>query len=113
MAESRLFAQFDNLKNIDVVQAALPGAHVLRNAAYANYQSQTDEDAFEDEFMYEEADGGAMVICREEFPISFIEYGTAKMSAQPFMRPAIDNNQDTIAEAIGKNVTEQIRLLVG
>ena len=113
MAESRLQAQLAALQNIDVVQALLPGAHVLRNAAFANYQSQTDEDAFEDEFTYEE-DGfeGAKVIACEEFNIGFIEFGTAKTAAQPFMRPAIDNNMEPITEAVNQNIQEQIKLLL-
>lgn len=38
------------------------------------------------------------VVCGEgdAYHMNFIEYGTAKMKAQPFMRPAADKNRDKI-----------------
>ena len=105
--------QLANLANIDAVQAMLPGAHLLRNAAFANYQGNTDEDAFEDEFMYDEyPPDGAQVICKEEFDITFIEFGTSKMAAQPFLRPAIDDNLDAIDSVVRDAVQKQLQDLV-
>ena len=112
MTESRLLVQLESLKNIDKTQAMLPAAHVLRSAAYWNYVDQTDEDAFEDEFTFDECDNGAFVQAKEEFNINFIEFGTSKMAAQPFMRPAIDSNQHEMAAAMKENIEAQMRELI-
>ncbi len=34
----------------------------------------------------------------------YVEYGTAKMSARPFMRPALDNNRNRIVKIFKKNI---------
>ena len=39
---------------------------------------------------------------------SFVEYGTAKMPAQPFMRPAYDQNKEKAAEAIKDRIRKRI-----
>jgi HK97 gp10 family phage protein len=43
----------------------------------------------------------------------FLEFGTSKMKAQPFMRPALQNNVDTASSAITAQINEGIDEIVG
>jgi len=36
----------------------------------------------------------------------FIEFGTSKMSAQPFLRPAVERNRETIRSLLGEGFEE-------
>lgn len=47
------------------------------------------------------------------FYAAFHEYGTSKMSARPFFRPAIDAKQDAIAEAVAAEVLRASRSVTG
>lgn len=38
----------------------------------------------------------------------FVEFGTSKQSAQPFMRPAYENNDDKAIKAIGEYIHKRI-----
>lgn len=38
-----------------------------------------------------------------------LEYGTEKMEARPFMRPALERNRDKIAKAVARGVNTAIR----
>jgi HK97 gp10 family phage protein len=37
---------------------------------------------------------------------SFVEFGTSKMAAQPYLRPAIDNNEEEILNAVGSKIID-------
>lgn len=39
----------------------------------------------------------------------FVEYGTAKMSAQPYLRPAFDENKDAVKREIIKEINNIIQ----
>jgi HK97 gp10 family phage protein len=45
---------------------------------------------------------------RDGFYGGMIEYGTKKMKAQPFMRPAFDENGDRVDEIISRKIQEGI-----
>lgn len=45
---------------------------------------------------------------RKEYYGTFVELGTANQPAQPFMRPAIDENKDKIAKAINDEVLKAV-----
>lgn len=109
MTTERLLAQLQALASIDPSTVLLPGAHVLRNKAYENYVQQTDPDAFEDEFVYEESGDGAHVISSEEFNIGIIEFGTGTFGGAPFMRPAIESERENIIRAVADEVQKQIK----
>ena len=38
----------------------------------------------------------------------FFEYGTSKMPARPFMRPAIDENRDAITQAVADKLRDRL-----
>jgi HK97 gp10 family phage protein len=46
---------------------------------------------------------------RDSFYWKFLEFGTAKMAAQPFLRPAFEANKEAAIEAIGKSLDETIQ----
>jgi HK97 gp10 family phage protein len=37
---------------------------------------------------------------------SYVEFGTSKMEAQPFLRPAIDGNEEEILQAVGSKIVD-------
>lgn len=45
---------------------------------------------------------------KKEYYGTFVELGTSKQAAQPYMRPAIDENQTEIAKAINQEVLRAI-----
>jgi HK97 gp10 family phage protein len=45
---------------------------------------------------------------RDGFYGPMVEYGTKKMQAQPFMRPAFDENEERVDEIIAQNIQEGI-----
>lgn len=44
---------------------------------------------------------------------AFVEYGTSKMAARPFMRPAADNKKQAATDAIVQSIREGIREATG
>jgi hypothetical protein len=85
-----------------------PGAKVLRDAAYQNYQI-TDPDAPADEFTYYGIPEGAEVSAQEEdFDIAAV----MEFDLAPFMRPAIDENETEITNAIKEAIQKQIEELI-
>jgi HK97 gp10 family phage protein len=50
-------------------------------------------------------------IQRDSYYWKFIEFGTAKMAAKPFLRPAFEANKEAAVEAIGKSLDETIQTM--
>jgi HK97 gp10 family phage protein len=50
---------------------------------------------------------------RDSYYWKFIEFGTAKMPAKPFLRPAFEANKEAAIEAIGKSLDETIQAAAG
>jgi HK97 gp10 family phage protein len=48
---------------------------------------------------------------KNEFYGTFVELGTSKQKAQPYMRPAVDENQHEIAKAINDEVIRALKEL--
>lgn len=46
---------------------------------------------------------------RDSFYWKFLEFGTQKMAAKPFLRPAFEANKEAAVEAIGKSLDETIQ----
>lgn len=53
--------------------------------------------------------GKARNIHKDSFYWKFIEFGTAKMGAQPFMVPAFETKKETAVDAIGEKLDERIQ----
>ena len=54
---------------------------------------------------------GVMVVYRAGHAV-FVEFGTYKMNAQPFLRPAIDGNQTKVVRAAGGEIQAEIRRVI-
>jgi hypothetical protein len=119
MIVSRLYFQLDSLKNIDPVAALWPAGLILKQAAVAIVPVDTGH--LRDSITVEElppSEQGIMVYAGAgEYEVNyagFVEYGTSNPNypIQPYMRPSIDENLDAMADAVSKNIHEQVRLLV-
>lgn len=53
--------------------------------------------------------GRSRDIDKDSFYWKFLEFGTSKMAAQPFMRPAFEAKKEAAVEAIGKKLDERIQ----
>ena len=53
--------------------------------------------------------GKARNVERDSYYWKFVEFGTAKMPARPFLRPAFEANKEAAVEAIGKSLDETIQ----
>lgn len=50
---------------------------------------------------------------RDAFYFPFVEFGTEKMPAQPFMRPAFESTKEAAIEAIKNKLAERVEKLAG
>lgn len=120
----------EKLERAAVRSAARQAANVFRDAA--RRQARAFDDPKTENKLYKhivttsgrfgevKAEGGAVMHVRVKdlqtyFYWYFLEFGTSKMQAQPFMRPAARNNwQEAIerfAEEIGPAIDKQMRKL--
>lgn len=53
--------------------------------------------------------GKARNVDKNSYYWRFVELGTSKMAAQPFMRPAFESKKEAAVEAIGKKLDERIQ----
>lgn len=53
--------------------------------------------------------GKARNVDKDSFYWKFQEFGTAKMAAQPYMRPAFEANKDAAIDRIGEKLDEHIQ----
>jgi HK97 gp10 family phage protein len=53
--------------------------------------------------------GGAKDFSQSAYYWSFLEFGTAKMAARPFMRPAFEGKKEAAVGAIAKKLDERIQ----
>lgn len=104
-----LLAQFKELENMDLVDAEKDGVQVFVDEA--KVLVPVDTGALQDSIRVEvEGDlvqfavGGGNI----DYAL-YVEMGTSKMPAQPFMRPAIDTKQKEALKAIGANLEKQMR----
>lgn len=46
---------------------------------------------------------------KNAFYMRFVEFGTVKTAARPFLRPALDEERDAVIRKVGRELWEQIR----
>lgn len=122
--QTRLFEQLENLKNINVVEALMPAGHALVRVAHEFVPVDTGN--LRDGIRAEELppqDNGIMVVAGGNQIIppnryrdlvnyaTFVEFGTSRMEAQPYMRPAVDLSQGEMSKLIAENINQQLRFL--
>ncbi len=115
MSLETLLAKLDKLSNIEVTQAALAGANVIRDGAKEIVPVDTGD--LKNSIIAIELppdEHGAMVSAgggddmNVDYPC-YVEFGTSKMEAQPYMRPSIDNNRDAVVRAVGSEIQKNIK----
>jgi len=132
---SNLLNRLDGAVRGEVVQnALLAGAYIIegyakvnavydtgfmRNSIYAKTSKQSNygQRAAEARAVSDTAellpetdapdDKSAIVAVAAEYG-AYVEYGTARMGAQPYMRPAVDQHIPEITEAIAANLSDSI-----
>src|SRR5688500_11997075 len=107
---AKLAEQLSALSGLNKQEAMAAGAEVI--VPYMQSITPVDTGELRDSEHYNLIDDGIQIIA-EALHAFWVEFGTYKMKAQPFFRPAIDSQQKAALRAIGKNVVEQIKRLVG
>jgi HK97 gp10 family phage protein len=98
------------LRNIKGIrpQVVLPGAVVI--VGYARENAPVDTGYMRDNGFSREADYGADVVFAA--PYSYlVETGTSRTPAQPYVRPAIDEHEGEIVEAVAEEAWREIERL--
>lgn len=54
--------------------------------------------------------GKARDVQKDSFYWKFVEFGTSKMAAQPFLRPSFESRKEDAVDAIGKKLDERIQV---
>ncbi len=105
----------------DLARCVRKGGEIIRDAAKANIRAQglIDTGALHDNMSMNttEKDRSQVEVTigpgKKQFYGYFHEYGTSKMKARPFLRPAYDENiekvQDVIAEELKKTIKRRSR----
>jgi HK97 gp10 family phage protein len=89
-------------------QVVLPGAEVA--VRHAKRKAPVDTGYLRDSGFSREAEYGADVVFGAPYAF-WVETGTSRMAAQPYVRPAIDQHEGEIVEAIAEEVEREIKRL--
>lgn len=113
----KLWAQFDKLKDINYEQALITGGGVFLRGI--KRRSPVDTGAMRDSTRLEAReplDGQPqiyIIVGDDEliyYP-SFVEYGTVKMAAQPFVRPTLDEDLPAALKAMNSYLIKEMRVV--
>jgi HK97 gp10 family phage protein len=102
-----LTAKLRNIKGIRP-QVVLPGAVVI--VGYARRKAPVDTGYLRDSGFSREADYGADVVFAAPYAY-FVETGTSRAPAQPYVRPAMDEHEGEIVDAIADEAWREIERL--
>ena len=90
-------------------QVVRPGAEVA--VRYAKKNAPVDTGYLRDSGFSRDADYGADVVFGAPYAF-FVETGTSRTPAQPYVRPAIDEHENEIVEAVGREVVRAMGRLI-
>jgi HK97 gp10 family phage protein len=106
----KLQKQFGRIANLDWIAAEVEGLNII--ADEAKNLVPVDEGNLQDTIAVQvEGDVVQLVAGGGDLPVDYqgyVEFGTSKMPAQPYMRPAIDNKQGEALKAVAANLEGQI-----
>jgi HK97 gp10 family phage protein len=105
-----LLAQFESIKNLDMSQALLAGAITLQR--YSMENAPVDTGYLRASHTSTTNENGAQMEVNTEYAY-YVEYGTKKRQAHPFVRPAIDEHSNEILAAIKADLEKQIGGITG
>lgn len=106
----RLTAQLNRVGLAFTSDDLLAGAVVILSEAQDNCPVDT---GFLQSTGFIEQSGDDVLIGFAAEYASFVEFGTYKMAAQPFLRPAFDNMEDEALSAIVDSVTARLPSVIG
>lgn len=110
MSNSRLFYQLSKLKGIDKVKASIPAAELI--AVQAQINAPVDTGELRGSIHVETTPDSSQVVASAKHAI-FVEMGTYKMPARPFMRDAINQRSQAALNAIADELEKQFKELIG
>jgi HK97 gp10 family phage protein len=108
MANAKLLAQLKALENIPwiaPVAAAETVAEIARQLAPVDTGELRDKIKAKHLSRYSQVEAGAK-------HSGYVEFGTYKMAAQPYLRPAIDQYQQVILSAVAESMNGEIHIAV-
>jgi HK97 gp10 family phage protein len=89
-------------------QVVKPGADVIVH--YGKKNAPVDTGYLRDSGFAREADYGADVVFGAPYS-AYVELGTSRAPAQPYVRPAIDEHEGEIVDAVGQEAWREIERL--
>lgn len=102
---AQLQRQLAKLKKVSP-HSLLAGALVLQKYAMQNAPVKTG--FLRNSATARETDKGAELAIQANYAY-YVEFGTSKMAAQPYVRPAIDEHSHEVVEAVGKEIENEIK----
>lgn len=105
------FTSHINYKRPDKILTALYRAvdfGAKRIERRAKYLCPVDTGKLERSIKIEDIVGGKSIGPDTDYDV-YVEYGTSKMAAQPYMRPALTENRKPIANRLTKYIKEVLR----
>lgn len=102
----KLVVKLDKIANLDISNALEKACLVVENAA--KEKCPVDTGRLRNSISHEvENDEGIIGTNVEYAP--YVEFGTYKMKAQPFLQPALNENKDKINKILNSGVQEAIK----
>jgi HK97 gp10 family phage protein len=105
---SALMAQLDEVGLQFTLEDIVPGAEIILARAQDNCPVDTGFLRASGNLFMDEGRGDVLIGFDAEYA-SYVEFGTYKMEAQPFLRPAIDEASDEALSAIVTSVESHMR----
>ena len=109
----KLLEQLSEIADLDWVAAEKEGMEVIAEGARALVPIDTG--ALYDTIRVEVEGEVVQLVAGDDADVDYhmhVEFGTIKMAAQPYMRPAIDTKQNECNKVIAENLQKQIRAKV-
>lgn len=110
MDNLKVIAQLETLKRIDKIEALMTGMEVIKNEA--RVLVPVDTGFLRDSIDLTEAGDNSVELVAEADYAEDVEFGTTKMQAQPYFRPAIENKSDEALKKMAENIDKQIEGLI-
>jgi HK97 gp10 family phage protein len=110
MSIDNLLKQFEKIEDLDWVSAEKDGVQIIIEEAKALVP--VDTGALQDTIRMEIEGEEVQAVAGGQGEVDYelhVEFGTVKMAAQPYMRPAVDTTKHQVTKAIFNNLQKQIK----
>jgi len=105
----KLMRQLDSLGKLDVAKSSVVGMTIIKDRSVE--LAPEDTGFLKRSHSVVETEDGAELHIDAPYAID-VEMGTWKMTAQPFIRPAIDNTQDQVEQAIADDIEKKMKEVI-